>query len=364
MSASFDPATVHERLAHVKWLIGSWKSVEGEVMYPTMKEPVKIIEILEISHKGNPVFNYRTRTINAGTGQPMYEKEGFIMVSDQPEDHTTVALLLVHANGVAEISEGTVDVNAKSMELHSNMNKIQTPSFVPQSATQMKRTIQRTDDDTLVQTLQMATPTTELTDLLKTAFKLRLLSVRNASIMSFDQASFDPTSVHERLAHVKWLIGNWKSVEGEVMYPTMKEPVKIIEILEISHKGNPVFNYRARAINAETGKPMHEEEGFIKVSKQPEDHTTVALLLAHANGVADISEGTVDVNAKSMELHSHMNKIQTPSFVPQTVTQMKRVIQRTDDDTLVQTLQMATPTTELTDHIRTVFKLISIHVHL
>lgn len=59
MAASFDPNTVHESVAHLKWLIGRWKSVEGEVKFPTMQHPVNYIETLDISHSGTPVFNFR-----------------------------------------------------------------------------------------------------------------------------------------------------------------------------------------------------------------------------------------------------------------------------------------------------------------
>ncbi len=92
--------------------------------------------------------------------------------------------------------------------------------------------------------------------------------------------------IHPELAPLAFLLGTWEG-EGAGDYPTT-QPFSYRETLEFTHVGDAFLLYREESWTSE-GESIHFEQGFLR----PLGEGRLDLVLAHQDGVAELSGGTV-----------------------------------------------------------------------
>ena len=100
--------------------------------------------------------------------------------------------------------------------------------------------------------------------------------------------------LHPELEPLRWLLGTWVG-EGEGWYPTVAD-FAYREEATWAHGGKPLLAYTSMTWALDDGRPMHGERGYLRVAGG-----TLELVLAHANGVVEVSMGPI---AMPIELHS------------------------------------------------------------
>lgn len=99
-----EPA-LHRLLEPLAVLIGTW-SGRGKGTYPTT-EPFAFIETTTFAHAGKPFLSYVQRTSDAGSGASMHTEMGYWRVVGEG----LIEMVISHAFGSAEISEGTFTID-------------------------------------------------------------------------------------------------------------------------------------------------------------------------------------------------------------------------------------------------------------
>jgi hypothetical protein len=98
------------------------------------------------------------------------------------------------------------------------------------------------------------------------------------------------------MAPLAFLLGRWAG-EGEGEYPTI-ERFGYGEEMTFSHVGKPFLAYAQRSWNLDDGQPLHAETGYWRCPSP----SHVELVVAHPNGLVEVSEGSVQ--GRSIELTS------------------------------------------------------------
>ncbi|XP_018121317.1 peroxynitrite isomerase THAP4 isoform X2 [Xenopus laevis] len=147
-----------------------------------------------------------------------------------------------------------------------------------------------------------------------------------------------------------WMLGTWVSEPAGVgKFPTI-EPFRYMEEATITHVGQPMLNFTFCASNADTGKPMHRECGFIRI-KPGTNH--VAFISAQNTGVVEVEEGEVEGNQLRLTSHS----VSRISFAKDPhVTQISRKFRLTPEGKLEQTVHMATSSQPLAPHLHVTYR--------
>ena len=101
--------------------------------------------------------------------------------------------------------------------------------------------------------------------------------------------------LHPELASLGFLLGTW-SGSGRGSYPG-SEAFDYDEELTFAHEGKPLLAYAMRTSRNDDHSPAHAERGFWRCRNSGKLDTVVA----HATGHAEISVGSVDGNAVTLE---------------------------------------------------------------
>jgi len=144
------PSTLHDDLAELAFLLGSW-SGSGEGVWPP-GGPFDYAEDVSFEHVGDPFLLYSQRSWSLDDGAPIHFERGFL----RPSGRGVVELVLAHPIGITEVAVGTVDGGV--LELASTAVSI-TPTATP--VTQLRRRIEVRGDE-LSYELHMATEDVEL----------------------------------------------------------------------------------------------------------------------------------------------------------------------------------------------------------
>jgi hypothetical protein len=109
--------------------------------------------------------------------------------------------------------------------------------------------------------------------------------------------------VHERLAHLSFLLGDWHGY-GVVGYPTMQES-RFEQEVSFSHDGRPFLTYTSRTwlVDADGNRvrPSAHEGGYWRPGAGERE---VEVVLAHPTGFVEVYVGEVVFH--KIELHTDL----------------------------------------------------------
>ena len=148
-----------------------------------------------------------------------------------------------------------------------------------------------------------------------------------------------PSQLHEDLAELSFLLGDWSGT-GEGVWPP-GERFEYAEDVTFEFVGDPFLLYAQRSWSLDDGSPIHFERGFLR----PAGPGNVELLLAHPIGITEVAVGTVDDGV--IELSSTAVSL-APTASP--VTQLRRRIRGRGDELSFE-LHMAMEGVELRWHV-------------
>ncbi|KAL5004322.1 hypothetical protein ScPMuIL_017778 [Solemya velum] len=154
--------------------------------------------------------------------------------------------------------------------------------------------------------------------------------------------------LHEMMKPLSWILGKWKSLNGEGHFPTIKD-FAYIEEVEFFHVGQPNIQCCFYSSHPESKKPMHREVGFLRLKPNSDQ---VAIILSHNNGVCELEEG--HMVGQEIKMESHTLGRLTFGKEPKT-KKIARVFRR-DGDILEQVVSMETSNTPMTEHLRIKYK--------
>jgi THAP4-like, heme-binding beta-barrel domain len=146
--------------------------------------------------------------------------------------------------------------------------------------------------------------------------------------------------LHPDVAPLGFLLGRWAG-EGEGRYPTTAS-FGYGEEVTFSHIGKPYLAYAQRSWSLEDGRPLHAETGYWRCSAGER----VELVVAHPNGLVEISEGTL--RAMSIELAS---TTVARTGTAKEVSLLVRAV-RVEGDHLTYRIDMAAVGVDVTEHLR------------
>ena len=146
---------------------------------------------------------------------------------------------------------------------------------------------------------------------------------------------------------LKKLLGSWESVEAIGKYPTIKD-FSYNEELTFEERGQPILIYKA--ITNIEGITKHCESGFIRANPQTNKAFTNE---AHNFGLSVVMEGDISENKMTLESKDlgRLSVAKEPHVI-----KIKKVYDLTNEDTLVISTDMATTSTEMSNHLIVTYK--------
>lgn len=144
---------------------------------------------------------------------------------------------------------------------------------------------------------------------------------------------------NEALEPIAFLLGTWRG-SGKGHYPTI-DSFTYEEEAAFTHTGRAFLVYSSKTKRADTGAPMHSENGFIRISGDG----GLEFVIAHAFGITEISEGSLE--NRSLRVAS---KVLTSSTTAKTVEAVTREIEVKGDE-LRYGIGMAFGGLELQNHL-------------
>ena len=155
---------------------------------------------------------------------------------------------------------------------------------------------------------------------------------------AWDAGSVTP-ALHSEVEGLGFLLGTWKG-RGRGEYPTI-EPFDYEETVTFSHIGKPFLTYAQRTTHATDHRPLHAESGYWRTPRPG----WLEAVLAHPNGVVEVSEGTID--GSSIRLRSLVIGL---TGTAKRVAAIERDL-TVDGDLLRYELRMAAVGQPLADHL-------------
>lgn len=157
----------------------------------------------------------------------------------------------------------------------------------------------------------------------------------------------DKPALHPDIARLGFLVGTWAG-EGEGKYPTI-ESFAYGEEVRFDHIGKPFLRYSQRTWSSDDGRPLHSETGYVRLAASGR----VELVVAHPNGIAEISEG--DIDEGTVVLASTMVACTSSAKEVSAITRRITV----EGATLHYELTMAAVGQPLADHLRATLQHVS-----
>lgn len=149
-----------------------------------------------------------------------------------------------------------------------------------------------------------------------------------------------PPPLHPDVVPLSFLLGTWVG-HGEGDYPTVAS-FHYDEQFEVSHVGKAFLTWSQRTWGTEDRRPLHAETGYLRPG--PPGH--VELVLAHPNGIVELSEGTVSGKVLSLQ-----SRLVGRTSTAKEVTALTRRLE-VDGDELRYSLAMAAVGRAQADHLR------------
>ena len=149
--------------------------------------------------------------------------------------------------------------------------------------------------------------------------------------------------LHPDCEPLRLLLGTWRG-EGHGDFPSI-EPFGYLEEVTFGHVGKPFLAYSQKTRHKDTGQPLHAETGYWRTAASD----TLEVVLAHATGVSEITEGTFALHGDELRIKLATCHIGITATA-QEVTQVVRTITATHQ-TLTYTLDMAAVGLPLQRHL-------------
>ncbi len=151
---------------------------------------------------------------------------------------------------------------------------------------------------------------------------------------------------HELVEPLQPLLGTWRGT-GEGQYPTI-ESFSYNEEVVFGHVGKPFLAYGQKTKHADTGLPLHAENGFFRpISGQGSGD--IEVVMAHPTGILESLSGSFESDGASLVITLRTAAVSgTATAVP--VSEVTRQIEITGD-VLRYDVAMAAAGQPLTHHL-------------